>query len=200
MSHSDTFRIPYQLVADPNAPENFDLLSSTDDSPTDRQIEMTFSSNILDLYGTLNNHLKDTHVDITIQFPCSEPLFQAADLLDEANQDPSHAARDSEWIGLVGCSGYEYDPLSVTINSLKDCWPVQEDGTHKPIQVVAIPKQFIENPRLLAKVNVTKLMERLRLMGKLHDLFFTKTEGRVISIPTLDSKFKEPRKHWIRDC
>ncbi|KAK2963622.1 hypothetical protein BLNAU_1187 [Blattamonas nauphoetae] len=200
MKRPDTFRIPYQLVADLHVPDNFDKSSSTDDSPTDGQIEMTLSSNILDLYRKLNNHLKDSHVDITIQFPCSEPLFLAADLLNEANQDPSHTARYLGWIKLVGFSGFQYDPSSVTVKDLRECWPVQEEGPHKPIQVVAIPKQFIKPSQPLTDVNVKLLRDRLHLMGSLHDLFYTKADGRIISMPTLDSRCKEWRKHWIRDC
>ncbi|KAK2948957.1 hypothetical protein BLNAU_16063 [Blattamonas nauphoetae] len=200
MPHPDTFRIPYQLIADPHVPENFDLLSSTDDSPTDRQIEMTLSSNILDLYGTLNNHLKDTHVDITIQFPCSVPLPHETGRLGRVdNQDTSRFQHNREWIKLVGFSGYQYDPPLVTIKDLRECWPVQEDGNLKPIKVVAIPKIFINRADVVATETEEELKDRLHLMGSLYDMFYTTPEGRVVSMPTLDSKFRDRKKIYIRN-
>ncbi|KAK2948249.1 hypothetical protein BLNAU_16785 [Blattamonas nauphoetae] len=201
MSQSAVFKISYKLLADPNAPENFGLNSSMDVTPTDGEVEMNITGNILDLYDALARKFKDTHVYITIQFPCSEgPLHKTSGLYEEGHQYRSHAIRIQNWKDLVGSSGFGYNPSQVTINDLKGCWPVQEDGTPKPMTVVAIPKEFITQPQPLDSEDLKGLTDRLHLLSGLHDLFYTKPEGRIISVPTLDSTFQVRQYVWIRDC
>ncbi|KAK2945535.1 hypothetical protein BLNAU_19533 [Blattamonas nauphoetae] len=39
--------------------------------------------------------------------------------------------------------------VSMTINYLQSCWPVEEDGSLRPVTVVTIPKLFVTQAHLL---------------------------------------------------
>ncbi|KAK2951938.1 hypothetical protein BLNAU_13176 [Blattamonas nauphoetae] len=202
MLQSETYRIPYLLVADPNT--SFGWVDGRRERVAfdeREEVDIYASCKIMDLYRKLATILKDTHVYITIQFPCTIPALHATGELDKGdNPDSSRAARYSEWIKLVGYSGSQYDPSSVRIQDLRSCWPVEEDGSLKPMQVVAIPKTVVEQLLPLADETEEELKDRLHLIGSLYDVFYTKTEGRIITLPTVDSKFRDRKKIYIRKC
>ncbi|KAK2943553.1 hypothetical protein BLNAU_21540 [Blattamonas nauphoetae] len=192
----------FMLVADPHAGYKWKngrkVMTSSNEVRT-VMIDVTY--NILDLYDIMKSILNSSHTYITIQFPYSVPPIQeAGQLIRNSSQNPTQTKRILEWKDLVGYSGYQYDTSSVTISSLKMCWPVQKNGKRKPIQVVAIPRTAITRARHLADETKEKLKDRLHIMGSLYDLFYTKKENRVITLPTLDSKFGKRRKIFIRNC
>ncbi|KAK2951303.1 hypothetical protein BLNAU_13790 [Blattamonas nauphoetae] len=147
MSRSETFEIPYRLIADPNTPEVSPLgTGQADSQDTPRTITVPVTHTIYDLYTELIQTLRDTHRFITIQFPCIVPTPYPNGELQEESQNPFHTGSPPEWKDLVGYSGYRYDP-SLKIEYLISCWPRQiHDTKLKPMQVVAIPKVRVETP------------------------------------------------------
>ncbi|KAK2954558.1 hypothetical protein BLNAU_10409 [Blattamonas nauphoetae] len=155
------------------------------------------ASTIYDLYHELIQTLRGTHRFISIQFPCTVPPLIETVELEEDNQNPLHTKRRPEWKDLVGYSGYQYDP-SLTIEDLRKCWPHQEDDSFQPIQVVAIPKDLVENLPYLAAETEEQLNSRVHLMGSMYDLFYANPVNRVITLPIVDSWIEKQRKVWIR--
>ncbi|KAK2958727.1 hypothetical protein BLNAU_6230 [Blattamonas nauphoetae] len=201
MSQQGTFKIDYDLVADPNLypAKNSDSEKPIFYSGLD-SVTVPLSYTISDLYGQLAENLRNTHVYITIQFPCTKPPDRllvehpGRDMLDH-----SRVTEERKWIDLVGWSGYQYNTL-VTMQTLSDCWPVDENGNRKSMIVTAIPKKLTENLQPFVAENREKLKKRLYLMGSMYDLFYTKENDRVIFMSTLDSKFGDRIKLFIRHC
>ncbi|KAK2941484.1 hypothetical protein BLNAU_23601 [Blattamonas nauphoetae] len=201
MTQPEPFEIPYQLVAGvdiaPVAPFPPPQGGSPPKPPT---IDLPITSTISNLYQAIGLKLIASHKYITIQFPCTKPpSHDPGESNDEGNPGPPRAARNQQWINLVGYSGFEYDSLSMPINDLKSCWPKIGDE-FEPIKVIAIPSEFIQKAHPLAKDSPEVRKERLHLMRSLYDLFYTEPADRIMQMSTLDSNFQTRRNVWIRDC
>ncbi|KAK2941155.1 hypothetical protein BLNAU_23920 [Blattamonas nauphoetae] len=207
MAVADPFTFEYNLVVVSNVYEDPTPDSSSNLPPPNpqlasdgRRIEVPLSFTVTDLYRELASTLGVSHVYITIQFPCTEPPDRKPDKLQGQDKlDPSLQPGNTEWLKLVGWSGYQYNP-SATLRSLLKYWPVEEDGRRKPMHVVAIPRILCEDPTLFVDETVDQLNNRLQLMGSLYNLYYTKAEDRVVWMPTFVSKFRDRKQMYIRDC
>ncbi|KAK2940435.1 hypothetical protein BLNAU_24657 [Blattamonas nauphoetae] len=198
MTRPESFKIPYKLVADIDAPKQPQADSQGGSPPKPPTIDLPVACTISDLYEALLSKFDSSHKFITIQFPCSDPSLHEAGEPEEGSQNPSQTERPPEWKDLVGYSGFEYDVLT-TINNLERCWPKIGDD-FEPIRVIAIPNRFIQEAHPLAKDSPEMLRERLHLMMSLYDLFYTEPADRIMQMSTLDSNFQTRRNVWIRDC
>ncbi|KAK2947209.1 hypothetical protein BLNAU_17843 [Blattamonas nauphoetae] len=206
MEVADPFTFEYNLVAVNNIYKDPTSDSSSKKPPPKprlangpHQVKVPLSYTISDLYTNIASNLGVSRKYITIQFPCTEPIpAEAAALLGQDNLDPKLAPQNRDWVGLVGYSGYKYDPLA-TLKSLMDYWPPQ-GGKPEQMQVVAIPVSSSPDQPSSDDEDDGTLKKRLHLMGSMYDLYYTQENGRMISMSTLDSEFGARRKIYIRDC
>ncbi|KAK2960012.1 hypothetical protein BLNAU_4895 [Blattamonas nauphoetae] len=200
MSRETIRDISYRLVADPNLlPPTKSKKRKTTSLSVLQTVTIPDSFTIDQLYSQLALDLKDSHVYITIQFPCTIPPDHVEDDLPGRDiLDPSRVPHLTQWIGLVGWSGYRYDP-SETIRSLLNHWP-RQGRQMVPMQVVAIPTTGVEQLLPLADETEEELTDRVHLMGSMYDLFYTQAVERGIALPTVDSKFRDRIQIYIRDC